>query len=185
MLFKRKNKYEEKILTKSKNNFPIRVIYKKIDKPPKVKVIDNVFKLKKAIITRNLDIIPYENLYIICNNKKLTKPTHSNIYLPLNTILGDLILVNIDKKEREFKSLSQEEIIWYTKDLINKSYTNINNNINSTKKLSTKNFKQFYERNFENENNSFNFEKTLLNILINIESFLANILKNNGDIKNG
>lgn len=93
---------------------PIRVLYKKTNKIPEIKIIDNVSKLKKAIIKENLDIIPYENAFIICFNQKLTTTTTPNIILPLRSIYGDLMIVRIDTKEREFKELSQDDIIWYT-----------------------------------------------------------------------
>ena len=67
---KHKKKYENKIIEKSKNTTPIRVLYKKTGQAPETKIIDNVFKLKKAIVKRKLEIIPYEKLYIICNNRK-------------------------------------------------------------------------------------------------------------------
>lgn len=112
---------DERILNKSKNTNSIRVLYKKIGQLPKVQIINNVFTLKKAIIKNNLDIIPYENLYIICNNKNLMKFMKPNIVLTFKSIKGVFILVDIDKNTREFKSLSQEDIIWFSQDLINKS----------------------------------------------------------------
>ena len=104
------------------DNVPIRVLYKKPNKLPEVKIIDNILKLKKTIIKKNLDIIPYERVYIICQTKKFTPYLKQNIILTFYSIYGDLILVDIDKKKREFKSLSEDNIIWYLQDLINKSY---------------------------------------------------------------
>ena len=43
---KHKKKYENKIVEKSRNTAPIRVLYKKTGQPPETKIIDNVFKLK-------------------------------------------------------------------------------------------------------------------------------------------
>ena len=67
---KTKNKLITYIETKAKNTNSIRVLYKKSGQVPAVKIINNVFKLKKAIVKNNLDIIPYETVYIICTNKK-------------------------------------------------------------------------------------------------------------------
>ena len=55
---KHKKKYENNIIEKSKNTTPIRVLYKKTGQPPETKIIDNIFKLKKAILKRKLEIIP-------------------------------------------------------------------------------------------------------------------------------
>ena len=51
---KHKKKYENKIIEKSKNTTPIRVLYKKTGQAPETNIIDNVFKLKKAIVKRKL-----------------------------------------------------------------------------------------------------------------------------------
>lgn len=164
------------IIEKSKNNFPIRVLYKKTGQVPETKIIDNVFKLKKAIIKRKLNIIPYESLYIICNNQKSISNAKSNIVLTFYSIYGDLMLIDIDKNQREFKGLSQEDIIWYSQDLINKSS---NNNSNITPKPSVKNFIDFYERDFERDcsSKSISYENTVLNSLATIESALIKLLK--------
>ena len=176
-----KNTKENIIVEKSKNNFPLRVLYKKTGQPPEVKIINNVFKLKKAIIKRKLEIIPYETVYIICNNKKAVLNKRANIILTFSSIYGDLILVDINKQKREFQSLSQEDIIWYSQDLINKS--SITNNLKTITKPSVKNFMEFYERDFKRDNSNFsnfNFEKKLINILSNIEIALTNILRIGG-----
>ena len=179
-----KNTKENKILEKSKNNFPIRVLYKKTGQAPEVKIINNVLKLKKAIIKRKLYIIPYQTVYIICNNKKAVSNKTPNIILTFNSIYGDLILVDINKQKKEFQSLSQEDIMFYSQDLINKS--SITNNLKTITEPNVKNFIQFHERDFERDYNSnfsnFNFEKKLINILSNIEIALTNILRN-GDKK--
>lgn len=180
---KHKKKYENKIIAKSKNNTPIRVLYKKTGQPPETKIIDNVFKLKKAIVKRKLDIIPYEKLYIICNNRKAIPNTKSNIILTFSSIYGDLILVDIDKKQREFKGLSQEDIIWYSQDLIKKIP---NTTLPPTKKSIKKDFTKVYERDIERDNssksNNSNFEKVLISLLFNIEMTLSTLL-GNGDKK--
>ena len=180
-----KRKIDTHLMDKAKNTNSIRVLYKKVGQIPEVKIINNIYKLKKSIIKSNLDIIPYETVYIICNNKKLMKYMKPNIFLPLKRIAGDFILIDIDKKKREFKSLSQEDIIWYTKDLINKSPITTSKNINIPK---INNIQDIYETGFEDNRNtkSNNFETTLLRAITNLELVLASILKNNknGDLKN-
>lgn len=117
-----KNRY---IAIKANNTTPIRVLYKKVGQLPKIMVLDNVFKLKRFIIKRNLDIIPYQTAYIICNKKELMKNMTPNRVFSFNSIKGDFILVNIDEDKREFESLSAEDITWYASDLINKSFKSI------------------------------------------------------------
>lgn len=179
----KKIKDRKKTLVKRKTNItpipqiPIRVLYKKVGQVPEVKIINNVSKLKKSIIKNNLDIIPYETVYIICHNKKLMEYMKPNIFLSLKRIAGDFILIDIDKKKHEFKSLTQENIIWYTKDLINKAPINTLKKVNIPK---INNIQDIYERGFEDNRNtkSNKFENTLINVLNNLELVLAMILKN-------
>ena len=179
----KKIKDRKKTLVKRKTNItpipkiPIRVLYKKVGQVPEVKIINNVSKLKKSIIKNNLDIIPYETVYIICYNKKSMEYMKPNIFLSLKRIAGDFILIDIDKKKHEFKSLTQENIIWYTKDLINKAPINTLKKVNIPK---INNIQDIYERGFEDDRNtkSNKFENTLINVLNNLELVLAMILKN-------
>ena len=107
MIKRIKNKHLLSSKTNDVSKNPIRVLYKKVGQPSEVKIISDVYKLKKAIIERSLDIIPYEKIFIICHSKKSNSNMFPNIFLPLKRILGDLIVVNIDKKEREFKRKSR------------------------------------------------------------------------------
>ena len=104
--------------------------------------------------------------------------------MPLNSICGDLIVVKIDKKQREFKELAQEDIIWYTEDLINKSVTssNVNNISKFVSQTNEQNVISHSERGFENNSNT-SFEQALLQVLINIKLVLASMLKSE-DLKN-
>lgn len=172
-------KSKQRTSFENNNQIPIRILYKKVGQTPEVKII-NLYKLKKFIVKKDLDIIPYEKQFIVCHSNKSKVYMRPNIYLPLHRVLGDLIVVGIDRKEREFKGLSQEDIIWYSKDLINKSPKNTTEHI-SKKKNNT--FNNLYERGFEDSSNFpyNNFEKTLLGVLINLELVLASTLKNNGN----
>ncbi len=104
----------------------------------------------------------------------------ANIILPLRTIKGDFIIINIDKNERELKSLSQEDIIWFAQNLINKMPLSFHLNLKKNYVLSA------YSKTFDNDKRYISFEKTLIDVLISLQSLLYDILKNkkNGDIKN-
>ncbi len=168
---KRKSQTEN-ITTKASNHKPIRVIYKKPNKVAEVKILDDVFKLKKAIIEKHLVIIPYQTLFLICHNKKLAHNMTQNIILDLSSIYGDLILVAIDRKAREFTSLSQEDMLWYLQDLNSKS---AKEELAEPQKQNNfvQNFFGNFERDFEKDTSSKNFETSLLNVLTNIELLLA------------
>lgn len=159
----------DKLLIKINNRYSIRVLYKRSGQAPEVKIIDNVFKLKETIINNNLKLIPYEygKILIICNNEKNSQNMQPNIVLTLDRVLGDLLLVKFDRRKREFIGLSQEDIIWYSEDLINKSFNTRNQ------------FSKCYQKNIRLSN-----EKDLINRIADIEVTLANLLKFGGG-KNG
>ncbi len=169
-----KRKYQKNLIAKANNKDQLRVLYKRVGKTPEIKIINDLSKLKKMIIKNNFEIIPYEDMFIICNNKQQSKYMPINVIFPFYHISGSLILVRIDKTKREFKSLSQEDIIWYAKDLINKSY-----GMNKHKNAQTNNKKyaENHERTFENDNKPVSFERAVVNILINIEHALIALLK--------
>ncbi len=166
-------KYLNNVMIKAKNNDSIRVLYKKVGQVPEIRIIDNIFKLKKAIIDYKLEIIPYKNFCIICNNKKLFQHMNPNIALPLKGIYGSLILVKINKKKREFESLKSDDILWYIEDLNNKNYNNTPiNKVNES--ISNKTINLIGN----NKKESNIYEKTLLKLLIHIDLVLTSILKN-------
>ncbi len=190
---KEKNKQKNTtLLEKARNKNSLRVIYKAPGKEPEVRIIPNVFILKKAVINKQLDIIPYQNVFIVFNKQKEMQKEPINIILDMCNIKGDLIIVQINKKKREFESISQENIIWFTEDLINKSPVK-NNVINindwkaqnkKTKQLTKKQIKDYYSRELtlfdvkEKAVNNVSFGQDLINILTNIELTLASLLEN-------
>ena len=117
-----KNRSSKSLIIKANNTEPIRVLYKKVGQMPRIVVIPNVFILKRFIIKRKLDIIPYQTTYILCNNKEAMKNMTPNIVFSFKSIKGDFIVVNIDEAEREFESLSAKDVTWYASDLINTSF---------------------------------------------------------------
>ena len=102
-------------------NNSIRVLYKKTGDVPQLKIIKDVSVLEKSIVENDLDIIPYEKLFIICSKEVPKGNIQPNITLTFRSVYGDLILVNIDKKKRKILSLSNEDIMWYVDSLMNKA----------------------------------------------------------------
>lgn len=195
---------QEKIKEKAKNQKPIRVLYKKPEQNPEVRIIPNVFMLKRAIINKQLEILPYQNVFLVFNKQKEIQEEPVNVIFDLCNIKGDLLVVQIDIKKREFESLSQEDVIWFTRDLINKMPVNANNtkipqiknnaiDINywkalkmqnqNEKQLAKKQIKDYSSKEltlFDTEEkvvNGTSFETNLINVLTNIELTLASLLE--------
>lgn len=156
--------YEE-----AKNKSKIRVLYKQNGKSPRVRIIPNVQILKRAIITRKLDIIPYQNVFLICNNQNYMKNTPINVVFDFFHISGDLLVVQINREKREFESLCQEDIGWFTSDLIYRSF--------NQKILQENNRQKYFSKKQKTsaEDNDCNFEINLLQELKNIELTIAKI----------
>lgn len=131
----------------------------------------------------------------ICRRLKLHM--EPNIILDFCSIYGDIILVDIDKKLREFQSITQEDIMWYTRDLMNKvpvssNTSNMKQCINKSATSTTKKIPPYPDKCFEGYTNTAlsvngvnvtnniqtNFETELISVLTNIELVLASILKN-------
>lgn len=197
---KENNKNIFYLLEKANSKNTIRVLYKQVGKVPRVRIVPNVQLLKRAIISNNLTIIPYQNVYIICNNSKYMEFTPINVVFDFFHISGDLLVVQINKKTREFESLSQEDILWFTKDLEYKSYNNSNKKSNTTYSTSNinDNYFQIKQRtlgedniydNYKNYDMSncanFCFETELLKTLSNINLALNKLSISNTKIKKG
>lgn len=166
------------------NSSPIRILYKQVGKTPEVKIIKDLFKLKKAIVINELQIIPYKKAYIICSNKNLMSKLPINVVMPLYNIAGNFILIKIDRNKREFKSLSQEDIIYYMKDLISKSiFENERNSFQyKYKKVAKRTIPELHyneiEREKGKEQKTINHENALFSILFHIDLLLSKLLKN-------
>ena len=172
---------EKQLLEKARNVGLLRVIYKKPNQEPEVKIIDNLFRLKKAIVEYDLEIIPLQNVYIICHNKEQRKGMKQNILLDFCSIAGDIILVQIDKRTREFKSLTQENILWFTEVLNRRSSNNLDANIPYTTQI-TQSFLKTYNHNIASTNlkiqSNINFEEKLLDAINNINLTLSYLVAN-------
>lgn len=92
---------------KAKKKDPIRVLYKQTGKNPRVRIIPNVQMLKRAIINREFNIIPYQNVFLICNNQDYMKTTPINVVFDFFHISGDLLVVQIDRKKNLHIGINQ------------------------------------------------------------------------------
>lgn len=188
------NKCYKKAKVIKDKNIQLRVLYKKVGQAPQVKIINDIENFKKFVVLDKLDIIPYKHAFIICNNQNYKMQMPINIFFSLYHIAGNLVVVNIDKEKREFKSLTQDQLLYYSKDLMVREPNEIQNNNNyNTRARTTKNDNYIpFERDIETDNfkttnlkvgvsqiRQTSFENSVIHILVNIELMLANLLKNN------
>ena len=174
---KKERNLRKMLITKATKREPLRVLYQKPGQTPEVKIIPDLSRFKKAIIERNLDIVPYKDHFIVCSSKDKRKQMPPHIVFDYRNIAGDLILVKIDKKDREFKSISQEDILWFEEDLIDKSYpANVELDLPSQKDYSDYPAKELDGT--SSKSTKAIFERSLINTLIHIELLLTNLTKN-------
>lgn len=100
------------------------VIFKEVGKEPTIMKIENTIEVFKSQLGGDIEIIPYEDIEIICRkDRENLKP---NIYLntsfeKLNfSIKGDIFITT--KEENNFISLTKEQVIKYNELLIRGSF---------------------------------------------------------------
>lgn len=177
------NKSYKKAKVINNKDLQLRVLYKKVGLAPEIKIINDVENFKKSIILDKLDIIPYKHVFIICNNQEHKMEMPINVFFNLYHIAGDLIVVDIDKDKREFKSLTQDQLLYYSKDLIGREpnkiqdHSKYNTKIKTTKNDNYTPFERDIETDINTSNNSTNFEDRLINTLTAINLTLTLLLK--------
>lgn len=109
------------------------------------------------------------------------KTTPINVVFDFFHISGDLLVLQIDKENREFESLSQEDILWFTDNL---NYRSFNMKVPKAKKKPNSNLiniEEYLPKKQKEivETSSCNFETALIKTLTNIELTLASSLLKN------
>lgn len=172
-------------------NNEIVILYKETGKAPILRNVVNVFKLKKMIVEGNLDLVRYENCIIVCSNKKQKLNLVPNIVLDFNNIKGDFLLIGYNPRIKDFRSLNNEEISFYTDTLNRKSFQYnkykkwIENHSTSKHKRKEKlNKKNNSFVNSENKNANTpteNSNKEMLEIILNIQAIILKYVKSKMD----
>ena len=174
-------------------NRKIIVLYKKSGASPVIKVITNIFEIKKMIVYGNLDMVRYENCIIVCNNKEFQKNKIPNIVLDFKHIAGDFFLIGYNPKTKDFRSLSKEEIEFYKSSLDRKSFqyetykkwVEENNTSSLSSNQSTlikeegleKNPIKILKSNFNNSEENQDMNK-MLDMILNIQAIILKCIKN-------
>lgn len=100
------------------------IIYKEVGEIPVFKKVTNSKETLELLIGGEMDILPYEDIFIIC--RKYREKLKPNISVNVNygkadfSIRGTILIVNKDNEE--FKSLSKEQAIKYAKFLVMESF---------------------------------------------------------------
>lgn len=92
------------------NKNQLRVLYKKVGMPPEIKVIEDTLEAKQELVNGLIEVVPYEDALIICNEEGKLINMPANVVFDYDYIAGNMLLVGDDYKNSGFKSLEKDEI---------------------------------------------------------------------------
>lgn len=109
---------EEKIIPRGK----LRVLYKKVGENPVVKIINASLEAKQELVGGLIEVIPYEDVLIICNEEGKILNMPPNVVFDYDYIAGDFFVIGDDYEHGDFKSLTKDEIEYYKNDLSKRAF---------------------------------------------------------------
>lgn len=113
---------EEKIINSSVPRGKMRVLYKKVGENPVVKIINASLEAKQELVGGLIEVVPYEDVLIICNEEGKILNMSPNVVFDYDYIAGDFFVIGDDYEHGDFKSLTKDEIEYYKKDLSKRAF---------------------------------------------------------------
>lgn len=89
----------------------LRILLKKVGQAPSIEVIKNTLEEKQRIVDGLIEVVPYKDVLIICNEEGKILNQKPNILFDYDYIAGDCFFVGDDYENGDFKSLTKEQII--------------------------------------------------------------------------
>ncbi|MCI8309935.1 MAG: hypothetical protein HFJ45_07185 [Clostridia bacterium] len=173
-------------------NKKIVVLYKETGQAPVIKIIANMFEIKKMIVESNLDMVRYENCIIVCSSLNQNTNQVPNIVLDFKHITGDLFLIGYNPKIKDFRSLNKDEVKFYKDALDRKSFQydkykkwlekcKFIAESSSNNKILVPKLNSELGDNEENKTTSSLQNEKMLEMILNIQAILLKYLKNNNE----
>ena len=103
-------------------NKKIRILYKEVGKEPQIMFIDNTLEAKQKLVGGLIEVVPYDDVLIICNEEGKILNMPPNLVFEYDYIAGNCFVIGDDYKNADFKSLTDEEILKYREDLKKSSF---------------------------------------------------------------
>lgn len=88
----------------------LRILLKKVGQAPSIEVIKNTLEEKQRIVDGLIEVVPYKDVLIICNEEGKILNQKPNILFDYDYIAGDCFFVGDDYENGDFKSLNKEQI---------------------------------------------------------------------------
>lgn len=89
----------------------LRILLKKVGQAPSIEVIKNTLEEKQKIVDGLIEVVPYKDVLIICNEEGKLLNQKPNILFDYDYIAGDCFFVGDDYENGDFKSLTKEQIV--------------------------------------------------------------------------
>ena len=116
------NKTDEKLINSSVPRGKMRVLYKKVGENPVVKIINASLEAKQELVGGLIEVVPYEDVLIICNEEGKILNMPPNVVFDYDYIAGDFFVIGDDYEHGDFKSLTKDEIEYYKNDLSKRAF---------------------------------------------------------------
>lgn len=106
----------------TEENKKIRILYKEVGKEPQIMFIENTLETKQKLVGGLIEVVPYDDVLIICNEEGKILNMPPNLVFEYDYIAGNCFVIGDDYKNADFKSLTDEEILRYREDLMKRSF---------------------------------------------------------------
>lgn len=100
----------------------LKILLKRVGREPEVRFIENTLRAKQMLVSGLIEVVPFNDVLLICNEKGKLFNFPPNLKFGYDYIAGDCFLVGDDYDNADFKSLTDEEIEKYTKELNKRSF---------------------------------------------------------------
>ena len=95
----------------------MRIVYKKVNEDAKIMEIENTLEAKQNLVGGLIEVVPYGNLLLVCNEEGKLMNLKPNVAFDLDYIAGDFFIIGDDYENADFKSLTDEECKQVIEDL--------------------------------------------------------------------
>lgn len=99
----------------------LRILLKRFGREPEERIIENTLRAKQLLVGGLIEVVPYEDLLLICNEEGKLLDLPPNLLFDYDYIAGDCFLVGDDFENGDFRSLTDEEVEEYTQKLKDRS----------------------------------------------------------------
>ena len=106
------------------NKNKIKILYKETEKEPKIMEIEDKLEIMQELVDGLIEIIPYNDVLIVCNDEGKLLNMKPNILFDYDYIAGNCFFVGDDYKNAGFKSLTDKQIEAIKEMLKEKSFKN-------------------------------------------------------------